>query len=66
MDLKQEKLQEMRADLLQEDYLRSDFDAFYVFTEKEHEEVLEAVKRLRNLYEMYGHEFDLGWIGDGL
>ena len=49
----------MRQDMLQENHLRRDFYTFRDFTEKEHGEALQAIKTLKNLYEMYGHEFDL-------
>lgn len=66
MDLKQEKLEDMRRDMLQENHLKSDFDAFRDFTEKEHEEVLHAIKTLKNLYEMYGYKLDLKELEDEL
>lgn len=65
-DLKQEKLDCMRADLLQESYLRRDFEAFYDFTESQREEALEAVRTLENLYKLYGYEFDFATFRDEL
>ncbi len=65
-DLKQEKLNEMAADMKLESYLRRDFEAFYDFTERQREEALEAVRTLENLYKLYGYEFDLNEFSDGL
>ena len=65
-DLKQEKLLEMAADIKQEQYLRRDFEAFYDFTATQREEALEAVRTLKNLYELYDHEFDFNEFKDEL
>jgi hypothetical protein len=65
-DLKQEKLNEMAADMKQESYLRRDFEAFYDFTESQREEALEAVRTLENLYKLYGYEFDFATFRDEL
>ncbi len=65
-DLKQEKLNEMRADLLQESYLRGDFEAFCDFTESQREEALEAVRTLQNLHKLYGYQFDFTEFRDEL
>lgn len=64
-NLQQEKI-ELRADMLQEDYLRSDFQAFYDFTEKQREEAVKAIKHLRDLHKMYGYFFDIRELGDEL
>ena len=65
-DLKQEKLLEMAADIKQEQYLRRDFEAFYDFTTTQREEALEAVRILKNLYELYDYEFDINELKDEL
>ncbi len=65
-DLKQEKLLEMAADIKQEQYLRRDFEAFYDFTTTQREEALEAVRTLKNLYELYDYEFDINELKDEL
>ena len=65
-DLKQEKLLEMATDIKQEQYLRRDFEAFYDFTATRREEALEAVRTLKNLYELYDHEFDINELKDEL
>ena len=65
-DLKQEKLMEMVADIKQEQYLRRDFEAFYDFTATQREDALEAVRTLKNLYELYDHEFDINELKEEL
>ena len=46
--------------------LRTDYDAFYDFTQKQREEAVEAVKHLQDLYKMFDWEFDLRIFGDEL
>ena len=46
--------------------LRNDFDAFYAFSENQRNEAVDALRELKKLYEMYGHDFDIREIGDEL
>ena len=64
MRVKQEKLDELRKDMLQETYLRNNSDAFRDFTEEEHSRAIEAIRFLKNLYNMYGHDFVLKDLED--
>ena len=64
--LRQEKLNEMAADIKQEQHLRRDFEAFYDFTATQREDALEAVRTLKNLYELYDHEFDINELKEEL
>ena len=44
--------------------LRNDFDAFYAFRENQRNEAVNALRELKKLYEMYGHDFYIREIGD--
>jgi hypothetical protein len=68
MDLRQEKLDEMRRDMLEESHLRSDYDTFRDNQPIKdlHEEAFEALRKLRNVYKMYDHEFDINEFKDEL
>ena len=50
----------------QEHSLRTDYEAFYDYTEKQREEAVEAVRHLQSLYLMYDWDFDIREFGSEL
>ena len=46
-------------DAKQEHSLRTDYEAFYDFTEKQREEAFKAIGHLQRLYRMYDWDFDI-------
>lgn len=58
-ELKQEKLDEMRQDLLHEQHIRADYDNFLDYIEDHIGDLNDVIDTIREAHRLYGYEFDL-------